>query len=116
MNRVCRWMSLCVLISTLGAATAARARADFSMTLADSINGEKAQGHLLASFRTVTTGEVALTLDASGLVKGEYVASWGFNIDPSYKEKISISRPRRLGGRNGPGQGDQRDEEGDQRG
>lgn len=72
------------------AAAMPSSRADFQLKLDTSINGDVPSGFLTATFETVTVGtgttagEVRLTLDTGNLVAGEYVASWGFNINPSF--------------------------------
>ena len=103
MKHVFRWTSFCALMALAVGAGSARSYAGFELKLADPINGGEVQGQLLASFATVTTGEVALTLDATQLVKGEYVASWGFNLDPSYKDSLKIARYSGSAGGTAPG-------------
>jgi hypothetical protein len=77
----------CVLIVTGVGASACQA--DFILDLKTPINGDVPNGFLRASFQTVTAGtattvgNVKLTLDTSFLTAGEYVAGWGFNVDPT---------------------------------
>lgn len=84
MRRILSSLAGLALLTASLVGAGASARADISLKLDTHINGATPQGYLLANFATVSTGEVTLTLDATNLVAGEYVAGMGFNIDPIF--------------------------------